>query len=111
MGLASGGVGITALVGGNTLEENLSRLVEKFPVSESGYFGTQRKSNKRDVRNIESNNPARAASEFAQIAGAYPSAMKVIPGKGMVYFMRDGGLVTYRYISTSDGSPVVELRF
>lgn len=108
MGLASGGVGITALVGGNTLEENLSRLVEKFPVSESGYFG-KRGHGKHYIRNIESNNPARTAAEFAQLASMYPSSVSVIKGKGMVYTLRDGGVVSYRYFSSSDGTPVVEL--
>lgn len=98
-----------ALRAGRTLEENLADLVSNYPVSSDGYFGTKGKSKKGRIRNIVTDNPGRAAAEFASIAAANPSVIHPIPGKGFTWIMRDGGRVTYRWTSSSDGSPVVEL--
>ena len=66
---------------------------------------------RRHTRNIESINPARAAAKFAGIASKSPVSSIPIEGKGMVYRMRDGSVITHRYFSSSkDGSPVVELK-
>lgn len=108
MGTGSGGT--LALRGGNKLEDNLSHLTERFPLTSSGYFGKAGKGRKH-TRNIESDNPARTAAEFAAIASANPVSSITIEGKGMIYRMRDGSIVTHRYFSSSkDKSPVVEIK-
>lgn len=109
MGTGGGGGAITALKSGNTLEDNIAELKEKFPITGSGYFGKKGQGRKY-TRNIESDNPARKAAEFAAIAGRNPVSSIPIKGKGMTYRMRDGSIVTHRYVfSSKDGSPVVEL--
>lgn len=74
-----------------------------------GCFGTKGKSRRSRVRNIASDNPGHTAAEFAYLAAANPSVTRPISGKGFVWMMRDGGIVTYRWTSSSDGTPVVEL--
>ena len=106
MGLGSGGS--TALRGGNRFADNVNALINKFPVDGRGLFGTKGRG-RGNVRNIASSNPARKAAEFVGIAATQYVSARPIPGKGTVYRMRDGGYVTYRLVSTSDGSPVVEL--
>jgi hypothetical protein len=108
MGTGSGGT--TALRGGHTLGDNISELKSKFPTNSKGEFGKRGKGRKH-TRNIESDNPARTAAEFAGIASRSPVSSVPIEGKGMVYRMRDGSVITHRYVSSSkDKSPVVELK-
>ena len=107
MGSARGGV--LAIRAGRTLEENLKDLVAIYPVGSDGYFGTKGTSKKGRIRNIVSDSPGHAAAEFASIAAANPSVIHPLPGKGFTWIMRDGGRVTYRWTSSSDGTPVVEL--
>lgn len=111
MGTGSGGVApITALQGGRRLDDNIADLKAKFPTTSSGYFGSPGQGRKH-TRNIESDNPARTAAEFAGIASKCPVSAIAIEGKGMMYRMRDGSIVSHRYTSSSkDGSPVVELK-
>lgn len=107
MGSARGGV--MALYVGGKLEDNLQELLKHFDVDANGYFGTKGKSKHSRIRNIASDNPGRTAAEFAYMAAANPSVTRPIPGKGFTWVMRDGGIVTYRWTSSSDGTPVVEL--
>lgn len=108
MGTGSGGP--SALRGGNSLIDNMSALASRFPVTPSGYFGKPGRG-RSHTRNIESGSPARTAAEFAGLAARTPVSAVPIEGKGMVYRMRDGSVVTHRCVSSSkDGSPAVELK-
>ena len=110
MGTGSGGnAAITMLRGGNRLDENIVDLKAKFPITSRGYFG-QLGQGRRHTRNIESDNPARTAAEFAGLASRNPVSAIPIEGKGMMYRMRDGSVISHRYTSSKDGSPVVELK-
>ena len=111
MGTGSGSKApITALQGGHRFEDNIVDLKTKFPATSKGYFGSPGQG-RRHTRNIESNNPAKTAAEFAGIASKCPVSAIAIEGKGMMYRMRDGSVVSHRYTSSSkDGSPVVELK-
>lgn len=98
------------LRGGNTFGDNIAELKSIFPTNGKGYFGKPGKGRKH-TRNIESDNPARTAAEFAGIASRSPVSSIPIEGKGMMYRMRDGSIIAHRYVSSSrDGSPVVELK-
>lgn len=108
--IGGGGVTTTALRGGNRLDDNIADLVSRFPATPKGYFG-QPGQGRKHTRNIESDNPARTAAEFASIASRSHVSAIPIEGKGMIYRMRDGSIVSHRYVSSSkDGSPVVELK-
>lgn len=97
-------------LGGNALTDNIPSLKERFPTTANGYFGKPGKGRKH-TRNIESSNPARTAAEFASVASKNPISCTAIEGKGMVCRMRDGSIVSHRFVSSSkDGSPVVELK-
>ncbi len=86
------------------------RAVSKIPATSKEYFGRPGQGRKH-TRNIESDNPARTAAEFASIASRSHVSAIPIEGKGMVCRMRDGSVVSHRYVSSSkDGSPVVELK-
>ena len=101
---------VTALAGGHTLRDNLVKLIDRFHLTSSGYFGVRGQGG-AGTRNIASNNPGRTAFEFQSIAGEDYVSFRQLPGKGHVLTMRDGSVITYRYISSSKNrSPVVELK-
>lgn len=93
MGVGSGGIGLR---GGRTLSENLVQLRNRFHLNSSGYFGTKGQG-RSNTRNIESTTPAKAAAEFANLASYSPVTTETIAGKGVVWTMRDGSVVTHRF--------------
>lgn len=107
--MGSGGGEKLAIVGGSTFAENLELLKSRFSLNQSGYFGN-RGSGSTSTRVYECSNPTRVAFDFASIASAGSLMVDTIRGKGLRYRMRDGAVVSYRFYSGSDGSPVVELR-
>lgn len=107
--MGSGSGGPTALRAGRRLSDNIESLSSKFKLNRSGYFGEPGEG-RNHTRNIRSDNPARTAAEFAQMAAFHPVTTTTIAGKGVVWTMRDGSVVTHRFVSSSeDSSPVVEL--
>ena len=104
------GSGEGGLRAGRRFEDNIAQLTARFPLTPGGYFGKKGKG-RGFTRNIESDNPAKTASEFAALAGYNPVTVTTIKGKGIVATMRDGSVVTHRFFSSSkDRSPTVELK-
>ena len=118
----------TAKIAGFELTTSLEMLTESFSqksmrekeirqVFEDGFLVMLERINPQRVvvygsrrSNIFSNNPARTAVEFANTAGYNPASITTITGKGIVRTMRDGSVITHRFTSSKDGSPVVELK-
>lgn len=96
--------------GNHSLSDNLPELTRKYPLSENGYFGSasNRTSNSR-VRQIASRNPLKTASDFYRHATTGAVSEKIIPS-GKTSFLRDGTVITLRKISSSDGSPAVDIK-
>lgn len=91
----------------HSITENLGSLTAKYDYS-NGYFGEQGKG-RSFVRNISSDDPASTAKDFYDTAahGGIEGAMD--NGKGYVTKMKDGTILSYREVSSSDGSPTVEI--
>lgn len=91
----------------HSITENLGSLTAKYDYS-NGYFGEQGKG-RSFVRNISSDDPANTAKDFYDTAahGGIEGAM--YNGKGYVTKMKDGTILSYREVSSSDGSPAVEI--
>jgi hypothetical protein len=93
----------------HTLAENIPNVTSRYKLSPSGYFGTARSKNTK-VRQIESRNPLQTAKDFFRrlsINGV--STRSPRPGITIVS-LKDGTNVSFREHSSSDGSPVVEIR-
>jgi hypothetical protein len=103
----SGGKEHTDLLNARTLSDNLTNLAKTYPLSSNGYFG---KKGRGKARVIESDNPLKTAWNFAQTASYNSMNTTTISGKGIIWTMKGGGRVVFRYYSSSDGTPVVELR-
>lgn len=96
-----------------SIRENISKTKEHFPITD-GFFGTKGKSRDASIRNIASSNPAVTAKEFYDSI-AYGGKETVLidmrtgAPKGMKTKMADGSIITWRNVSSSDGSPAVDI--
>ena len=97
--------------GDHTIADNLADVTKHFPLTKDGLFGKQG----RNARNIESNAPISTAYEFFNrlvrgYAKIHPIFYKDGSKKGCWVEMTDGARITFRKLSTSDGSPAVDIR-
>lgn len=99
----------------HTLNDNLADLKKEFTLHANGYFGDigQTKNTVRN-RNISSADPLESAQRFFSLGAeqaVHINELRNADGshKGYVATMRDRTVMTYRWTSTSDGSPVVEI--
>jgi hypothetical protein len=91
----------------HSIIENLSSLTSSYDYH-NGYFG--KKGQGRDyVRNIFSNNPVKAAQVFYDKAAHGGIERTMANGKGHYTKMKDGSILSYREVSSSDGSPALEI--
>jgi len=92
---------------GAEILRNIERLKQEFPTTRGGYFGSRSTSTNR--RNIASADPLATARKFFELisrGGQRTTEHK--PGVTRVRFP-DGSNITYRPVSSSDGSPVVDI--
>lgn len=91
----------------HSITENLGSLTAKYDYS-NGFFGEQGKG-RSFVRNISSDDPASTAKDFYDTAAHGGIECAMDNGKGYVTKMKDGTILSYREVSSSDGSPTVEI--
>lgn len=91
-----------------SLVDNLPSVTKEFPLSSSGYFGVKGSTGK--VRRIKSDNPNKTACRFfEQIAQGAGEGKDLGDGKGIRVVLTDGTTLVYREVSSSDGSPAVDI--
>lgn len=91
-----------------SISENVSEIRLEYSFS-NGYFGTTGTSTRESTRHIESDNPLSTSKDFYNKL-TYGATEKTLPnGRGVIAKMSDGTIVTYREISSSDGSPAVDI--
>lgn len=94
-----------------SIRTNVIRMQDTFPLRE-GYFGTPGRSSNPHVRNIVSDAPLKTATIFFQrIAdGSHIEHRQTSKGgKLFLAYLSDGGIISFRDSSSSDGTPVVEI--
>ena len=91
----------------HTISENLTSLKKSY-VFTDGYFGDKGEG-RSFTRNIASENPSETAKDFFDKAAYGGLVQHMSNGKGKLVKMKDGSIVSHREISTSDGSPAVEI--
>lgn len=92
----------------HNISENVT-TVSHFYSYKDGYFGGKSRSKDNYVRIIESENPLSTAKDFYDKIGYGGIEKPLKGGKGYTTKMEDGTILTYRPISSSDGSPAVEI--
>lgn len=91
----------------HSISENLPSLASNYDYH-NGYFGD--KGGGRDfVRNIKSDDPLATAKDFYDKAAHGGLEYEMDNGKGVYTKMRDGTILSFREVSSSDGSPAVEI--
>ena len=91
----------------HSLSENLPSLMKKYKYA-NGYFGEHGQG--RDfVRNIKCADPVSVAKDFYDTAAHGGKEQEMDNGKGYITKMKDGSILSFREVSSSDGSPAVEI--
>lgn len=95
----------------HTLNDNLPDVTRRFPLAPCGKFGEPGKR----ARVIKSSSPVGTAYEFFNRVSAGYVKIEIIPykdksKKGCYATLKDGTVITVRKVSTSDGSPAVDIK-
>lgn len=91
----------------HSITENLSSLKSDYKY-QNGYFGDPGQG-RSFVRNIKCSDPAKSSKDFYNKAARGGIEKQMSNGKGVYTKMKDGSILSYREVSTSDGSPAVEI--
>lgn len=92
----------------HSISENIAATASKFPYH-NGYFGVKSPDSKERNRNIECSNLASQSKEFYDTIAHGGIEQVLSNGKGHYTEMADGTVVTFRTVSSSDGTPVAEI--
>lgn len=94
-------------VSGNTLSDNLSSdFLHDYPVTESGYFGKAGTSSR--VREIHTKDAYATANDFYNRISQGAVSIETIPN-GSIATLVDGTKITYRVVTSSEGSPAINI--
>jgi hypothetical protein len=104
MGGGTGG-GYSTSPGG--LSSNVKSLAAKYPLDSEGKFGQPGRG--KGTRHVLSNNPEGTGKEFFDKLSAGSKVKDLDKGKGKIGTFPDGSTVVYRPVSSSDGSPAMNL--
>jgi hypothetical protein len=91
----------------HSISENLGTLKTYYSYNK-GYFGVKG-DGRIFVRNISSTDPVGEAKKFYDKAAYGGIERKMVNGKGIYTKMSDGTILSFRKISSSDGTPAVEI--
>lgn len=91
----------------HSILENLSVLISQFKYC-NGYFG-ERGQGRTFVRNISCADPIKTAQNFYDEAAYGGIEKRMSNGKGVYTKMKDGTILSFREVSSSDGTPAVEI--
>lgn len=91
-----------------SLDQNIGSTISSYPLT-NGYFGI--KGSSFGIREIHSRNHEETAKDFFnKIAKGGILDLQTIKG-GVVSRLKDGTVISYRKITSSNNSPAVEIRF
>ncbi len=113
-GIIAYGDHYSAICSGNTTNtgtfegESGKNTAEIKPNPDTGYFGKKGQSSSSAVRNLSGGETA-AKQFFEEKTKGFTQEIKLPEGKGVLRKLPDGSTITYRPISSSDGTPVVDI--
>ena len=118
MGSGSSGYGIAGTAGSrdagfsggtslhHSLGDNLGLLTSEFPLR-NDFFGS--KGQGKGIRHIDSDDPITTARDFYMRATRGGIEKPLPNGRGVMTKLSDGTVITMRLISSSDGTPAVDI--
>ena len=92
----------------HSISDNIPSMKESYTYN-NGYFGKIGKSRVADIRQIDCSDPIRESKKFYDKL-ANGGIEEILPnGKGVMTSMKDGTVITYRVITSTEGSPAVDI--
>ena len=91
---------------GRTLLDNVLQTTREFPLTVDGLFGNA--GNNSGVRHIESRDPIATSHKFYGLLTDGGETLRQTTTM-TIKKMSDGAIVTWRLVSSSDGSPAVDI--
>ena len=88
--------------------ENYSNVEKQYPINK-GYIGSKGTSSKPMNREIKASDPISASKKLYDTLSYGGIESKLPNGKGIRTTMKDGTVVVYRVITSTPGSPAVEI--
>jgi hypothetical protein len=93
----------------HTLKENIDNIKKYFILNSSGYFGEVGKVQVENIRQINALNQIESAKDFYNTI-SYGGIESSLPNnKGVKTQLKDGTIIVYREITSTEGSPAVEI--
>lgn len=93
----------------HTLRENLPEIRKTYTPSEEGYFGKVGKAGVDSIRQIDVDDVFAESKAFYDTI-AYGGIETQLPrGNGLRTDLKDGTIIVYREITSTEGSPAVEI--
>ncbi len=95
----------------NRVDNNIHYTAQEYGLSPSGYFGEKGKKGSANwIRQIFCNNPIAEAARFYDLLSEGGKEKTMPNGHGVMTIMPDGSMISIRIITSSVGSPAVELK-
>lgn len=92
----------------HSISENIQTVAANYEYR-NGYFGEPSPDGKSRNRNIASDNPVKTAKEFYDAIALGGREERLANGKGFNTRLADGTVVTWREVSSSDGTPAIDI--
>ena len=90
------------------LLNNVDGMLRLYPIN-NGLFGVQGLSRDPSIRNIVSDAPLETATDFYLRISSGGVEQPLLGGNGVRTTLVDGSVITFRKVSTSDGSPAISI--
>lgn len=92
----------------NSISDNLQKTKDLYSFN-NGYFGIIGKSGQKDIRQINCLDPINESKKFYDTLTNGGIEEIISNGKGLKTIMKDGSIITYRIITSTDCSPAVDI--
>lgn len=107
VGLMGGGTGGGYSTTPSNLSSNIQDLAAKYPLNSEGKFGKPGQGN--NVQQVASSNPIATGNNFFDKLSTGGKVKDLKNGKGKMATFPDASTVVFRPVSSSDGSPALDI--
>lgn len=92
-----------------TLRENLPAITKLYGPPSDGFFGKMGKAGVRETRQIDADDVLSESKKFYDTIAYGGIESKLPKGNGIRTQMKDGTIIVYREVTSTEGSPAVEI--
>ncbi len=92
----------------HSIKDNISSTANNYSYND-GYFGDKGKAKNDYYRQIDCSDPVEESKKFYDIIAYGEIEKPMSNGKGFITELKDGTIISYREITSTEGSPAVEI--